>query len=108
MLLRRLEKRLGLLAAGLLGVSCLGVASCQQEIPGIPEPTGWGCTIVDPVTLDCVHLDDPNMEPIERKTVDAQGYICLPPRTYGDALDHHEALHLKIEDLSGNGARAND
>jgi hypothetical protein len=84
----------------------MGISSCQT-IPGIEEPSGWACTVIDSLTLDCVHTDDPNMEPIERSTFDSLGYICVPPRSYGDVLNHHEALHLKIEELGGSGLKSN-
>ena len=96
------KRRLGVLGASLFaGLVSLGVASCEKEIPGIKEPSGWACTIIDAITLDCVHMTDPNMDPIERPTHDALTYICTPPRTYGDFIDHHKALHLKIEELEG-------
>lgn len=78
------------------------IATCDKKpIPGIEEPTGWACTLIDSITLDCVHMSDPNADPIERPTFDSLGYICLPPRTYGDAVDHHNALHLYIEGRLG-------
>jgi hypothetical protein len=101
----KLVKRLGRLVVILSVASVTSAfATCTRKpIPGIEEPTGWGCTLIDPLTLDCVHMDDPNAEPIERATYDSVGYICLPPRTYGDAVDHHNALHLYIEGRLGEG-----
>ena len=52
--------------------------------------------------MDCVHTSDPNMDPIELPVLDAIGYQCVSPRAFGEILNHHEALHLYIEELLGD------
>jgi hypothetical protein len=72
-----------------------------KTIPGIEEPTFWVCDIVNVDKAVCYNITDPTQTEIEKGMVDMLGYSCLNPRAFGETDQHHEALHIKIEELGG-------
>ena len=75
-------------------------AGCKT-IPGIEEPTFWICDIVNVDVARCYHVQDPTGPVVERTMSEMLGYSCVNPRAFGDLDQHHEALHIKIEELTG-------
>ena len=72
-----------------------------KTIPGIDEPSFGVCDIVNIDKARCYHITDPTI-PVDEKTMDEMlGWSCVNPRSYGDLDQHHEALHIKIDELIG-------
>ena len=76
-----------------------------KTIPGIEEPTFWICDVVNVDKAICYHVQDPTGEKVELDMVGLIGYSCVNPRAFGDLDQHHEALHIKIEELQGGKNR---
>jgi len=76
------------------------MTSCKT-VPGLEEPSFWICDIVNVDKAICYHVQDPTKETIEVPLVELLGYSCLNPQSFGDTDQHHEALHLRIEQLGG-------
>ena len=73
-----------------------------KTIPGLAEPSFWICDIVNVDKALCYHVQDPTKEQIEISPTELLGYSCLSPRAFGDTDQHHEALHIKIDELTGD------
>ena len=73
-----------------------------KTIPGIEEPSFGICDIVNVDKAVCYHVSDPTTPVVEKTMVDMLGYSCVNPRAFGDLEQHHEALHIKIEELMGD------
>lgn len=86
--------------SGVIAIFLLMTVGCKS-IPGIEEPTFWVCDIVNIDKARCYHVQDPTKTPIEKPIEELLGHTCVNPRAAGDMDQHHEALHIKIEELTG-------
>lgn len=76
------------------------ITSCKT-IPGIEEPTFFICDVVNVDKAVCYHVQDPTGETVTITPAELIGYSCVNARAFGDLDQHHEALHIKIEELGG-------
>lgn len=72
-----------------------------KTIDGLPEPSFWICDIVNIDKARCYHVQDPTQTPVEMPIEELIGHSCLNPRAFRDSDQHHEALHIKIDELMG-------
>jgi hypothetical protein len=52
---------------------------------------------------ECYHVSDPTTPVVTKNMSEMIGFSCVNPRAFGDLDQHHEALHIKIEELMKEG-----